>query len=266
MAKSHERQSSQLPRPDNLPADDEMVSLDIRCHFVPSVVLELVRRHVTAHHLHGAATLHRIRQGVVNVLPVVLRVRAIAPEHLHRLQPAGIRVAQEVPVGYAHPHPIRVALLEVPPHVVRFEHNAAVDANDALVLVDDVVQRLHGGLAEDDVVIDVVDVLRRHQQRHQEAQEERRVPVGRPHVLHRGPRPQQRLVVLVLRVLHDDDLTRLQRAARDGVQLALQPESLVLGEHDADGARLVIVGIAGEINHVVHPLALARNEVRGDIR
>ena len=143
-----------------------MVSLDIRCHFVPSVVLEPVRRHITLHHLHRPGTLQRIRQGVVNVLPVVLRVRAIAPEHLHRLQPAGVRVAQKVPVRFAHLSLIRVALREVPRQEVRIAHNAALDANDAPVLVDDVVQRLHGGVPEDDVVVDVVDVLRRHQQRH----------------------------------------------------------------------------------------------------
>ena len=102
----------------------------------------------------------------MNVLPVVLRVRAIAPEHLHRLQPAGVRVAQKVPVRFAHLSLIRVALREVPRQEVRIAHNAALDANDALVLVDDVVQRLHGGVPEDDVVIDVVDVLRRHKQRH----------------------------------------------------------------------------------------------------
>ena len=101
--RSNKRQSPQLPRPDNLPADDVMVSLDIRCHFVPSVVLELVRRHITPHHLHRPGTLQRIRQGVVNVLPVSLRVRPITPEHLHRLQPAGVRVAQKVPVRFANP-------------------------------------------------------------------------------------------------------------------------------------------------------------------
>ena len=202
-----------------------------------------------------SAALHAVREGVVNVLPVSLRVRPIAPEHLHRLQHAAVAVAQEIPL-HLLVLPRLQRLLEAARPVIRQAHHAALDAHRRALRVDHGVQPLQRSGGEHDVVVDVVDVVRGQQQRHQEAEEERRVPVGHPHVLRDRPGLQQRLVVLVLHALQHDDLIGPLGAVHRRLQLPLQPGALELRQHNADGFVAGIVGIAGEIPHVVHALAL----------
>ena len=205
----------------------------VRRHAVDAVVLVVLPP--VQRRAHGApSALEKPGHRPVNVVAVTVRPRTVLPVGLAHHIGARVHLDDEVHRQRHHAlGAVDAAHAVGACGVVRLEDHAAAHARGRVEGADGFEEALDSFRSGDNVVVEHDIVRREEEERDQVTHEERRVPIGRPHVRNLGVFSEHLPVVLVDRVLVHDDFAHRHRGVVDGLDLFVDVLALVLRQQNA---------------------------------